>query len=288
VNRLLATFGLGVALAGCTGGAPASERAPSPLVRTASPTSSPTTFPTPTAPFPVAWSNGLVAYPRGSSNSPLPYVEYLPPRYGDGSPRPLLVYLHGVDEHANGSESSLRDILTLGVPYLIAEGSWPLERPFVILMPQEPAAKSNQCDFGPEVVRFLDFAVDRYAIDKTRIYLTGISCGAIGAWDYLAQQDDPVVAAVVPISGHPDWAMEKAGCAVLRTAIWDFQGALDDIIPIDWLKGRIEELRSCTDPQPGEIHLTVYPDADHDAWSRTYDLSAGHDVFAWMLQHTRP
>jgi hypothetical protein len=37
------------------------------------------------------------------------------------------------------------------------------------------------------------------------------------------------------------------------------------------------------------MELTVYPDADHfenDAWTRTYDLSAGHDIYAWLLEHT--
>ena len=29
------------------------------------------------------------------------------------------------------------------------------------------------------------------------------------------------------------------------------------------------------------------PDADRDASSRTCDLSAGHDVYAWLLEHER-
>ena len=39
-------------------------------------------------------------------------------------------------------------------------------------------------------------------------------------------------------------------------------------------------------PSGEPVELTVYPDADHDAWSRTYDLSAGHDIYAWLLEHT--
>ena len=182
----------------------------------------------------------------------------------------------------------MHDMLRLGAPRLIADGAWPSERPFVVLMPQEPAAKSGRCDFGSEIDRFLEFAADRYEIDESRIYLTGISCGAIGIWDYLAQATDGTVAAAVPISGHPVWAMEKAGCAVVRAPIWLFHGALDDTVPIDDVQGAIEQLRRCTDPRPSELSLTVYPDADHDAWTRTYDRSAGHDIYAWMLEHTSP
>ena len=38
---------------------------------------------------------------------------------------------------------------------------------------------------------------------------------------------------------------------------------------------------------PNELELTIYPAADHDAWTRTYDLSAGNDVYAWLLEHER-
>jgi predicted peptidase len=170
---------------------------------------------------------------------------------------------------------------------MIADGMWPSERPFVVLMPQEPVAKSQRCDFGPEIDRFPDFAVDRYKVDEARIYLTGISCGAIGIWDYLAATTNDTVAAAVPISGHPAWAMEKAGCAVARVPIWVFHGARDDTVPVGFVEDSIDELRACTDPRPIELELTVYPDAAHDAWTRTYDLSAGHDVYAWLLDHER-
>ena len=215
----------------------------------------------------------------------MPYIEYLPRSYGDGSLRPLLLFLHGVDERADGSEASLRRILDLGVPQLIAAGSWPSDRPFVVLMPQEPAVKSSRCDFGLDVDRFLEFALDRYDIDESRIYLTGISCGAIGVWDYLAEPRNTPVAAAVPISGHPVWAMDKAGCALPHVPLWVFHGTLDDTVPVQFVQDKINELRSCTDPAPGELELTIYPDADHDAWTRTYDLSAGHDIYSWMLEH---
>ena len=295
INRLLVVVGLGICLTACTGTVPASRQTPqaSALSVPTAATSSPAPAPTPTPrSSPIAWQHGIVAYPVGSSASPLPYLEFLPPGYGDGPPRPLLVFLHGVDGEATGSEVSLRKILELGIPRMIMAGTWSSERPFVVLMPQEPMAKSQRCDFGREIKRFLDFAVNRYAIDESRMYLTGISCGAIGIWDYLAVTESDAaaadaVAAAVPIAGHPDWAMTKAGCAVARGPIWAFNGALDDIIPLAWLNDRMKELRACTDPRPNELEFTVYQDADHDAWTRTYDLSAGHDIYGWLLEHRR-
>jgi hypothetical protein len=58
-------------------------------------------------------------------------------------------------------------------------------------------------------------------------------------------------------------------------------------VPEKYIVNPLTKLKACTDPDPVELRLTVYPDADHDAWSRTYDLSAGKDVYAWLLSHER-
>jgi len=34
--------------------------------------------------------------------------------------------------------------------------------------------------------------------------------------------------------------------------------------------------------------LTVYPGVGHDSWTRTYDLSAGHDIYTWLLSFSQP
>ena len=68
--------------------------------------------------------------------APLGYLEYLPPGYGDGKPRPLLVFLHGSGEAGNGSEAALDVVDKLGPPELIEAGDWPDDRPFVVLAPQ--------------------------------------------------------------------------------------------------------------------------------------------------------
>ena len=81
---------------------------------------------------------GVVAVrPLGTvDGAPMGYLEYLPPGYGDGDPRPLLVFLHGRDEAGDGSEAELGLVDKNGVPALIEAGDWPDDRPFVVLSPQ--------------------------------------------------------------------------------------------------------------------------------------------------------
>jgi predicted peptidase len=239
---------------------------------------------------PDEWSDALVVQALGSvEGAPLGYLEYLPPGYGEGAPRPLLIFLHGGGEAGDGSAAALTLVAKLGIPQLIAAEEWPDDHPFVVLSPQyglEPAA--GDCAVANDIASFLDFAIDHYQVDGGRVYLTGISCGAIGVWDYLAAHGDEVVGAAVPISGHAEWALESAGCEPLgEVPVWAFHGALDEIVPTIHIQGPMDQIRACDGSGTIEMDLTVYPDADHDAWSRTYDISAGHDIYAWMLTHTR-
>ena len=126
----------------------------------------------------------------------------MPPRYGDGKPRPLLVFLHGAGENGDGSETALDLVFKLGVPMLIKNDEWPEDRPFIVLMPQYGPDEAEQCPHADEIDSFLDFALDHYDVDESRVYLTGVSCGAIGAWDYLAAHGDDVVAGAVLTAGH--------------------------------------------------------------------------------------
>jgi hypothetical protein len=44
---------------------------------------------------------------------------------------------------------------------------------------------------------------------------------------------------------------------------------------------------ACPQPPRKDVRYTVYPGVDHDAWTRTYDLSAGNDIYAWLLMQRR-
>lgn len=231
-------------------------------------------------------SQRVTLKPAGSvEGAPLGYAEYLPPGYGDGTARPLLVFLHGTGENGDGSETALDRVFKLGVPMLIENDDWPEDRPFIVLMPQYDNDRAQDCLLADEVDSFLRFAIDHYDVDENRVYLTGVSCGAIGAWDYLGAHGDEIVAGAVLISGRANDAFAQAGCALGRVPIWAFHGEADGIVPKSFIVDPITDLKACTDPPPVDVQLTIYPGVHHDAWSQTYDLSAGQDIYTWLLGH---
>src|SRR5215210_1527815 len=165
-------------------------------------------------------SERLTLRPVGSvEGTPAGYIEYLPPGYGDGTRRPLLLFFHGAGENGDGGEDGLK-LLRIGgaIPTLIARDRWPERRPFIVLMPQHDGGQvaGSLCPDAAEIDSFIRFATANYDVDAKRVYLTGLSCGAIGAWEYLGAHTDETVAAAVLIAGDGNHAFAEAHCALGR------------------------------------------------------------------------
>jgi predicted peptidase len=219
----------------------------------------------------------------GTTGAALGFLEYLPPGYGDGSRRPLLVFLHGSRENGNGG-TELGKVLASGPPRLIHDDRWPAQRPFIVLSPQHPG---DGCPDAAEIHAFISFALAAYAVDESRVYLTGLSCGAIGAWRYLAQLRGAQVAAAALVCGDGRGAFESAGCALGDVAIWAFHGDRDKKVPPTGTTIPIANLMACPSPPRKEVKMTIYPGVAHDVWTPTYDGSAGNDVYGWLLGSRR-
>ncbi len=218
----------------------------------------------------------------GSTGAGNGFYEYLPPNYSaSGAPHPLMVFWHGVGENGNGSTDLFR-VLVNGPPRLIDDDQWPNNRPWVVLSPQHPG---GGCPGVSEIQSFIAWAIAEYNVDTSRVHLTGLSCGAIGSWNYLGQHLDSQVAAAVLIAGDGRGAFNNAGCNLGAVAIWGFHGTGDTVVDPQGTIQAMNNLIACTNRD--DAILTTYPGVPHDSWTQTYDLSAGHDIYGWLLQQTR-
>lgn len=217
----------------------------------------------------------------------LGYLEYLPPSYSeDGDPSPLLVLLHGSGESGPGTDLMLGLLDNTGIPMLIGQNQWDDARPFVVLSPQHDAVEPFVCVTSDEIDEFLRFALENYNVDPARVYVTGLSCGATGLWNYLGEYGAGLVAAAVPIAGFGVGPFGLRGCELGRTPVWAFHGARDDSVPVHGDAYPLTELGQCTEPAAVDARLTVYPLGGHHIWDRTYNLASGDDIYAWMLSHS--
>jgi len=57
-------------------------------------------------------------------------------------------------------------------------------------------------------------------------------------------------------------------------------------VPARYSVNSVARLQACTDPPPVDARLTLYPNAGHDPWTRTYNLAAGNDIYDWLLGYS--
>ncbi|MFK8163818.1 MAG: alpha/beta hydrolase-fold protein [Lewinella sp.] len=183
---------------------------------------------------------------------------------------PLVLFLHGGGE----SGDDLERVKKNGLPKHIAEGQ---KFPFITLMPQNKYTRGfwDLTALG----HLLDHFETNNRVDISRIYLTGLSRGGLGAW-MLAMQHPNRFAALLPVCGavpasYDIWIPEDL-------PIWIHHGAEDGLIHLSESINMIENLRQKKmNPTP---RLTIYEGIGHNAWEPAY---ADPEVYKWLLAQQR-
>lgn len=154
----------------------------------------------------------------------------LPERYDPRRRHPLVVWLHGSGERGDDNEAQLGNGITAFEHELKHLGAGA-----IVVAPQAPkGATFGGSWYGGEsatqraVVAMTRELAGRKSVDAARVYLVGISMGAIGAWDILARNDD-VFAAAVMIAGDLDVDHVLASPAT-QLPVWAVHGERDELV----------------------------------------------------------
>jgi len=205
------------------------------------------------------------------------FLLYLPEGYQEKkeSKWPLIIFLHGAGERGD----NLNRVKVHGPPKLVEQGK---EFPFIIVSPQCP--KKQRWDDAMLTI-LLDHICKEYRVDTSRLYLTGLSMGGYGSWSLGMALCDRF-AAIAPICGGGSFidvynASGAKGKALRSLGVWAFHGAKDTVVPISESEKMVEALRKFGHPDP---KLTIYPDARHDSWTKTYD---NPELYQWFLKNRR-
>ncbi len=196
----------------------------------------------------------------------VPYLLILPDGYQADQTYPLLLCLHGSGECGD----DLKGVTKNGPFAKIKERKLPL----IVLAPQCPP---NQWWDALALEKLLDEIVAKYPVDKSRVYLTGLSLGGYGVWS-LGLTRPERFAALVPICGGGEPGNVTPG--VKYPPIWAFHGALDDIVPPIESERMVEALKKIG----AEVRLTIVPEAGHACWDKVYEDPA---FFPWLLAQKR-
>ncbi len=202
-----------------------------------------------------------------SFSKEIKYLLYLPKGYKSDAKRiwPLLVFLHGAGERGDDLEL----VKLHGPPKLIEAGK---KMPFIVASPQLAEGEW----WSPDLVALLTKDIIKtLQVDEDRVYLTGLSMGGYGTWDTIAKYPE-LFAAISPICGRGD---PSSAWKLRHIPTWIFHGARDPIVPIKHSDDMNLALK-----QYGKVKYTIYPEAEHDSWTETYN---NDELYEWFLSHRK-
>jgi hypothetical protein len=120
-----------------------------------------------------------------------------------------------------------------------------------------------------EAIESLD---SRYKIDPKRRYVTGISRGGYGAWNFICTRPD-LFAAAIPICGGGNPSLASNARYV---AVWAFHGEKDINVPVSGSRDMISAIRQAG----GNPRYTEFPDEGHNIG---YQAETTPGLWDWLF-----
>ncbi len=223
---------------------------------------------------------------KTTSKSVIGYLEYLPDGYNSNSKDyPLVIFLHGKGEKGPNSTDPKKlkegeaKLAKLGPPMHVRKGT---KFPFILISPQ---LKSNYGGWPTSyVMEVLEHVQKTLRVDKSRIYITGLSMGGYGTWTMI-QQYPEIFAAAAPVCGGGSTSKAKA-IADENLPVWAFHGDADNVVPYSRSVDMVNAINNYN-PNP-RAKLSIYKGVKHDAWERAYrpDHSVHNpNVYEWFMSY---
>jgi poly(3-hydroxybutyrate) depolymerase len=218
----------------------------------------------------------------------MPYRLFVPEGYDSTKIYPLVLFLHGAGERGTDNESHIAYIRGAK---LWAEKANQTAHPCFVLAPQCPADKqwvntnwsngSYSIDNVPvskELLMVKDIIESlqlKYGIDSTQMFVTGLSMGGYGTWDFILRYPDMFKAAI-PICGAGDPSKAER---IRKTPLRVFHSSDDPTVPVAGSRDMVNAINQFGPNNRGNFY-TEYTDQGHFAWVKGYDTA---DLPGWFF-----
>ncbi|MEO5713738.1 MAG: PHB depolymerase family esterase [Luteolibacter sp.] len=218
----------------------------------------------------------------------LTYRILSPAKIEPGVRYPLVIFLHGAGERGDDNTSQLRHG---GALFSNPENRE--KYPAFVIFPQCPNGKRwVEVDWGDanphqqpkepgdpmsSVIELVPSLMKSLPVDRSRVYVMGMSMGGFGTWD-LAARHPEWFAAAVPICGGAD---NSTAPLLAKLPIWTFHGDQDPTIHVERTRSMVEALNKAG----GSPKYTELPGIQHNAWNSAF---ADPGLLPWLFAQKRP
>ena len=197
------------------------------------------------------------------------YAKYLPKDFSESEKYPLVIFLHGAGERGDDLDVAMRH------GYMKHVREERKEYPFIFVAPQCPAGKYWGC-YTESLIAFIDHICETLPVDRTRVYLTGLSMGGTGTY-MLAMAAPEKFAAIAPVCGS---GIYWFGEALRDIPVMMYHGDLDETVPIEESVTMLRAIHK----RGGNAQLKILYGVKHGAWEAAY---AGDELQNWLLSHKK-
>ena len=177
-----------------------------------------------------------------------------------------MIFLHG-----SGERGENLDLVKKNGPPSFVENR--PDFPFILVSPQCPDGTWWEIE---DLQAMLEKLLDKYRIDRNRIYLTGLSMGGFGTWSWACKYPDQF-AAIAPVCGGGDAIFADE---LKNVPVWAFHGEVDPVVPVK----RSVEMVETVNTNGGSAKMTVYPGVGHDSWINAYN---DEELYKWLISNKK-
>lgn len=219
-----------------------------------------------------------------SNGTTLPYRLYIPEEMSVEHPA-FLIYLHGAGERGDDNikqvkynfellervinDEKLSKECIIAAPQCPEEYRWantPWENGSYSLKDTPVCAPMQAAD------ELVDYIISKYNVDKTRVYIAGISMGGFGTWNMIMRRPK-LFAAAVPVCGGADPKMAEI---VKDIPIRTFHSKGDPVVPVKGTREMVAALKEIN----GNIAYKEYESNEHNCWT---DAFHEPDLTDWLF-----
>ena len=224
-------------------------------------------------------------------NQSLNYRILFPKNFDKNKSYPLILFLHGIGERGDDNKLQLKYVDKV----FLNENNYN-NYESVVIFPQAPLddnwssrllTKNEIRQVFPEnenptkslqlVIKLMDSLINEDFIDNKRVYLSGLSNGAMGSFELLKNRPNMFASAVLICGGgNPKWAREFAK----TTPVWVAHGSDDDVVLPELSINMVNAIIK----YGGSPKFSLYDNVKHDSWFNVFN---DPEYLEWMFSFTK-
>lgn len=214
---------------------------------------------------------------------------FVPDDYDPSKSYDMIIHLHGAGERGTDNTSHVTTWNLTGL-------WWRAKTEGVLLYAPQTSSwwGKSQVDLA---MRGAATVADAYNVNRSGVYVTGLSMGGEGTWRAMYEYGD-ALAAGVPICGvlPADRSPER----LVDRPVWAFHGRGDTVVPVSATRTQVNEIRAAQGLSPwtfgpsgspttlyqeGTLRYTEIDTAGHNTWEEAYNELA---MYEWMFAQETP